>query len=244
MVTADRAVGRRGASATSDDSPPHPLGEEVTLRVSGGAILGDLAVPSGAIGTVLFAHGSGSGRKSARNRQVARALEEAGIATLLLDLLTSEEAAIDEDTRRYRFDIPRLSDRVIAGIDALSAWPGTAGRPVGLYGASTGGAAALIAAAARPTPVRAAVLRGARSDLAGPAVGRVRAPTLFLVGEFDPEIRRLNEDTRSEMPAESELIVVPGATHLFEEPGALEAVALHATAWYRRYLAASSPGRT
>lgn len=214
----------------------HPLGETVTLRVRGGAIQGDLAVPSGSLGTVVFAHGSGSGRTSPRNRAVARELEESGFATLLLDLLTAEEASIDADTRRYRFDIPRLSDRLIAGIDAVSAWPGTAGHPVGVYGASTGGAAALIAASARPALVKAAVLRGARSDLAGPAVGRVHAPTLFLVGEFDPEIRRLNEDTRLEMSAPTELRVVPGATHLFEEPGALEAVAQHTREWFLRYL--------
>ncbi len=201
----------------------------------GGEVQGELVVPSGAIGTVLFAHGSGSGRKSPRNRWVARELEASGITTLLLDLLTPDEAAVDAESHRFRFDIPRLADRLIHAVDAASAWPSTAGRPIGLYGASTGGAAALIAAASRPEWVRALVLRGARSDLAGPAVKRVRAPTLFLVGELDPDIRALNEDTGREMTAPTSIEVVPGATHLFEEPGALEAVGHRTREWFARY---------
>ena len=226
-----RRAGDAPASPPREGSP----GELVTLSVPGGEICGDLVVPSGAIGTVVFAHGSGSGRGSPRNRWVARELEEARIGTLLLDLLTKEEAAIDAETYRYRFDIPRLADRLIHAIDAASTWPSTAGRPIGLYGASTGGAAALIAAASRPHLVHAVVLRGARSDLAGPAVHRVRAPTLFLVGDLDPEIRRLNEDTQEQMTARTELVVIPGATHLFEEPGALEAVGHRTREWFGTY---------
>jgi putative phosphoribosyl transferase len=209
-----------------------PITELVSVVVPGGTILGDLTIPKDSVGTVVFAHGSGSGRSSPRNRSVARDLERSRVATLLIDLLTEEEAQVDAETRRYRFDIPRLSERLISVVDSLSRWRGTSEWPVGLYGASTGGAAALLAAAARPDRVRALVLRGARSDLAGPSVARVRAPTLFLVGALDPEIRTLNEETRAHMAAPTELHVIPRASHLFEEPGALEEVSRQTREWF------------
>lgn len=212
--------------------------EEVTVRASGAEICGDLAVPPGAVGVVVFAHGSGSGRGSPRNREVARVLEEARVGTLLLDLLSAAEAAVDTETYRFRFDIPLLAGRVTAAVDALGDRRDLAPLPLGLYGASTGGAAALIAAAQRPERVRGLVLRGARSDLAEEWVRRVRAPTLFLVGEFDPEVRKWNEATRRQMSASTELYVVRRATHLFEEPGALAEVARQTRDWFVRVFGA------
>jgi putative phosphoribosyl transferase len=212
-----------------------PLRREVTLPVPGGAIQGDLVLPFRARGTVVFAHGSGSGRGSPRNRRVAKELEDAGLGTLLLDLLTREEAEIDAVSGRFRFDIPRLAERLTSAVDALSTRSETAGTPAGLYGASTGGAAALLAAAARPEAVRAVVLRGARSDLAGPGIRRVRAPTLFLVGELDPEVHAMNVASLAEVGGPKQLIVVRGASHLFEEPGALEEVALQTRNWFLKY---------
>ncbi len=213
--------------------------EGVTIRAPGAILRGDLSVPSEAVGIVVFAHGSGSGRKSPRNREVARVLQEARIGTLLLDLLTEEEAVTDADTGRFRFDISRLAERLLAAIDVHGGRGDLAGPPFGLFGASTGGAAALFAAAERPEEIRGMVLRGARSDLAGEAVRRVRAPTLFLVGELDSPVREWNEATRRRMVAPNELYVVPGATHLFEEPGALAEVARHTRDWFARFL----PGR-
>jgi putative phosphoribosyl transferase len=209
--------------------------------VSGGEIQGDLGLPSRARGTVIFAHGSGSGRGSPRNQRVARELEEVGLGTLLLDLLTREEAEIDAVTGRYRFDIPRLAERLTASVDALASRPETAGTAVGIYGASTGGAAALMAAAARPDAVRAVVLRGARSDLAGPAIRRVRAPTLFLVGELDPEVHAMNAASLSDLESTKRLVVIRGAGHLFEEPGALEEVARQTRSWFLKYFPPRSP---
>jgi putative phosphoribosyl transferase len=212
--------------------------EERTIRFESreGEIRGDLVIPPDAIGTVVFAHGSGSDRKSPRNRWVASQLHSSAIATLLLDLLTSAEEKTDRVTREFRFDIPRLAERLVSGIDAVVAQGGSSGRAVGLYGASTGGAAALMAAARRPEAVRAVVLRGARSDLAEEAIAHVRAPTLFLVGGMDPAIRQLNEVSCAQLTGVKQLVVVPGATHLFEETGALEEVADHARRWFLRYL--------
>lgn len=227
---------RPSSAAPPPSGPGGALSKDVSVAVRGGTIRGDLALPPAALGTVVFAHGSGSGRSSPRNRWVASELQKAGIATLLVDLLTPEEEAVDVQTLRYRFDIPRLADRLVEVIDRLARWPETETGPVGLYGASTGGAAALIAAAARPGPVRALVLRGARSDLAGEVVERVRAPTLFLVGERDPEIRALNEASLARLAGAKELSVVRGATHLFEEPGALQEVARRTREWFLRYL--------
>lgn len=199
----------------------------------------DLRVPPNPTGLVVFAHGSGSSRHSARNREVAEALDQRGMATLLLDLLTSEEDAIDQHTREYRFDIQRLGRRVVAAVDWASSQPELAHLDVGCFGASTGAAAALIAAADRPHRVRAVVSRGGRPDLAYDALGRVRAPTLLIVGSRDEAVIELNEQAGRRMSADVQLEIVPGATHLFEEPGALEQVSRVAGDWFAQYLPAS-----
>jgi putative phosphoribosyl transferase len=236
------------APALRDRTVPRgeTLRRELTLPVPNGAIVGDLVLPPRARGVVIFAHGSGSGRGSPRNRRVAKGLEDAGLGTLLLDLLTVEEAELDAVSGRFRFDIPRLAERLTAAVDALATRPETTGRPAGLYGASTGGAAALLAAADRPEAVRAVVLRGARSDLAGPGTRRVRAPTLFLVGELDPEVHAMNLASLAEVGGPKRLVVVRGAGHLFEEPGALEEVAHQTRDWFLKYFPPLPPveGRT
>jgi dienelactone hydrolase len=209
----------------------------VRIPMDGIALEGDLAVPSGARGLVLFAHGSGSGRHSPRNRFVAEQLREVGMGTLLMDLLTPAEEAEDQRTRALRFDIGRLADRVVAAIGWLGQQPSTRGLPIGLFGASTGAAAALIAAAARPDAVEAVVSRGGRPDLAGEALERVRAPSLFLVGGRDEQVLELNRGAMARMRAPVRLEIVPGAGHLFEEPGALAAVAALAGEWLARHLA-------
>ena len=201
---------------------------------------GTLDVPPGARGAVLFAHGSGSSRFSSRNRHVAQVLREAGLATLLLDLLSSAEEQVDLVTRHLRFDIPLLASRLVNAIDWLGTNGSTAALPIGLFGASTGGGAALVAAAARPTRVSAVVSRGGRPDLAGAALPDVQAPTLLLVGERDEVVIDLNEKARAQMTAHVELVIIPRATHLFEEPGALEQVAAHARDWFVRYLTSAS----
>jgi putative phosphoribosyl transferase len=204
---------------------------------------GVLAVPPHARGIVVFAHGSGSGRHSPRNRAVADVLVEAGFGTLLLDLLTVEEEAEDLRTARLRFDIRLLADRVIGAIDWLDADaivgdlpPRLRELPVGTFGASTGAAAALIAAAERPHRVRAVVSRGGRPDLAGDALPRVTAPTLLIVGSRDIDVLRLNRQAQARLGGESRLEIVPGASHLFEEPGALERVAALARDWFEQHL--------
>lgn len=210
---------------------------DVAIAAEGGAeIKGTLRVPDAARGLVIFAHGSGSGRHSPRNRFVAEVLEEGGIATLLIDLLTESEELIDRRTAELRFDIPLLARRLLAATEAAAGWDEIAGRPVGYFGASTGAAAALVAAAQRPEPIAAIVSRGGRPDLAGEALAAVRAPTLLIVGGADPVVLRLNEEAMRRMRAPVQLKIVPGATHLFEEPGALEEVALSARDWFRRYL--------
>jgi putative phosphoribosyl transferase len=197
---------------------------------------GDLVVPDAAVGIVLFAHGSGSGRLSPRNRLVAETLNESRIGTLLIDLLTPEEERIDRVTGELRFDIGLLAERVTGGVDWLrDAYPGLA---IGLFGASTGAAAALVTAAERLQDVVAVVSRGGRPDLAGSALSKVRAPTLLIVGGNDPVVLELNEQARERFTSMSELVVIPGATHLFEEPGALEEVARLAARWFRRAFAA------
>jgi len=205
---------------------------------TGRAILeGTIGVPAGATGVILFAHGSGSGRHSPRNRFVAERLREAGLATLLLDLLTPDEEAIDVRTAQYRFDIGQLAGRLVAAVDWLRTNPPTAALPVGTFGASTGAAAALIAAAERPDAVRAVVSRGGRPDLAGPALGRVTVPTLFIVGGNDAPVIGMNHTALAQLgTAERELVTVPGAGHLFEEPGTLEEVARLAADWFTRHL--------
>jgi putative phosphoribosyl transferase len=212
-----------------------PAPAPVRIPSGGARVDGDLAVPEGARGLVVFAHGSGSSRHSGRNRHVAGMLREGGLGTLLMDLLTPDEEAVDVVTREHRFDIPLLGRRLVDALDWIPSSP-AAGLPVGLFGASTGAAAALVAAAARPRAVAAVVSRGGRPDLAGAALPQVTAPTLLIVGSEDREVLALNRSALARLGAHGELTVVPGATHLFEEPGALDAVAGLARDWFLRHL--------
>lgn len=210
---------------------------EVRIPVRDGRLTGDRAVPPGATGIVAFAHGSGSSRHSRRNQQVAASLHDDGLGTLLLDLLTPEEDVIDQRTRQHRFDIPLLATRMAAVIDWLRAEPATRELRIGLFGASTGAAAALVAAAVRPDDVDAVVSRGGRPDLADEHLPRVQAPTLLIVGGADTYVLQLNQDAMAAMTAaDVTLEVVPRATHLFEEPGALELVAELAGEHFTRWL--------
>jgi len=213
-----------------------------TVQIPAGAdrLQADLRMPSGAHGLVIVAHGSGSSRFSARNRQVADFLGERGFATLLLDLLTREEEAMDVRTAEYRFDIPRLGRRVTAAVDWAATSPDVGPLPIGCFGASTGAAAALIAAADRPDGIAAVVSRGGRPDLAGAALRRVKAPTLLIVGGRDEPVLELNRQAMQQMHAPVTLEIVPGATHLFEEPGALERVCELAAGWFARHLVRSA----
>jgi dienelactone hydrolase len=205
---------------------------EVRIDAGGAIVIGDLVIPRGASGIVLFAHGSGSSRKSSRNRAVARALQEAGLSTLLLDLLTSVEEVREEAGAMLRFDVQRLAKRLVFAIDWLGREPDTRGLPVGLFGASTGAAAAVIAAADRPSSVRAVVSRGGRPDLARGSLDLLRCPTRLIVGGDDEVVLKLNRDALQRLSCEKDLVVIPGATHLFEEHGALEEVARLATQWF------------
>jgi len=209
------------------------------VSVAAGAVTldGTLGLPPDARGVVLFAHGSGSGRHSPRNRHVARVLHEAGLATLLLDLLTLEEEAVDVRTRELRFDIGLLAGRLVGATDWLGRQPATQHLRVGYFGASTGAGAALVAAAERPEAVGAVVSRGGRPDLAGAALARVGAPTLLIVGGNDVPVIGLNEEALAQLHGATRLEIVPGATHLFEEPGALDVVARLACDWFAHYLA-------
>jgi putative phosphoribosyl transferase len=215
---------------------------EMPVQIRSGAAIfeGDLVIPQRALGLVVFAHGSGSSRFSRRNRSVATALENGGYATLLLDLLTRREEAIDLRTREYRFDIDRLGNRVIAAIDWVSRESGICRLPIACFGASTGAAAALIAAAERPDVVSAVISRGGRPDLANDALPRVEAPTLLIVGGADKEVIEFNRQAMRRMPAPVSLEIVAGATHLFEEPGTLEEVSRLALEWCRRHLHSGS----
>ena len=208
----------------------------VQIRAGAALIDGDLTIPHRASGLVVFAHGSGSGRFSRRNRAVAQTLEDGGLATLLMDLLTREEEAIDLQTREYRFDIDRLSRRVVAAIDWAASEAAISDLPIACFGASTGAAAALIAAADRPSVVRAVISRGGRPDLAGDVLPRVQAPTLLIVGGADDVVIELNRAAMQRMRAHVQLEIIPGATHLFEEPGTLEQVSRLAAVWCHRYL--------
>jgi dienelactone hydrolase len=212
--------------------------DERLVRVPVGSITldGNLTLPEGARGVVLFAHGSGSSRHSPRNRHVARMLNEAELATLLIDLLTSEEERIDLRTAHLRFDIGLLAERLVAVTDWLAQYPGTRHIRIGYFGASTGAAAALVAAAERPQLVGAVVSRGGRPDLAGSALARVEAPTLLIVGGNDFEVIELNRAALAQLRCEKQLVIVPGATHLFEEPGTLDEVARLAREWFEHYL--------
>jgi putative phosphoribosyl transferase len=208
-----------------------PISSSVTLE-------GNLSIPERPRGVVLFVHGSGSSRFSPRNQYVARVLQEAGFATLLIDLLTSQEEEQDRSTGHLRFNIDLLSERVVQVTNWLTAQPGIRDLKIGYFGASTGAAAALVAAASLPLAVRAVVSRGGRPDLARSFLPRVKAPTLLIVGSRDTQVIQLNQMALSLLQGEKRLVLVEGATHLFEEPGALEQVARLAREWFERYLPA------
>jgi len=214
---------------------------EILVDSAGTPLPAFLTLPREAKGLVIFVHGSGSSRFSSRNRFVAEVLSEAGLATLLFDLLTEEEGRVDAITAELRFDIPLLIGRTIGTLDWVVSQPALDALSIGLFGASTGAAAALGAAAERPDSVAAVVSRGGRPDLAIPVLPRVKAPTLFIVGERDSTVLELNREAAAAMQAPWELAIVPGATHLFEEPGTLEQAAALARDWFLRYLA---PGAT
>ena len=202
---------------------------EIRFEVAGASLAGTLTLPAAARGLVVFAHGSGSGRFSPRNRRVADVLHSAGIGTLLTDLLTADEEHIDLRTRELRFDIGLLAERVVGALDWVAAERAV---PLGAFGASTGAAAALVSAAERPEVVRAVVSRGGRPDLAGEALARVRAPTLLIVGSRDEVVLDLNRRAMERLETETRLEVVEGASHLFEEPGTLDRVAELARDWF------------
>lgn len=232
IATLDHARAELAAAA------PSPLEEPVALRAGGAILEGNLAVPDGAAGLVIFAHGGGSSRHSPRNRFVASALRRAGLGTLLLDLLTEDEEAEDALRGELRFDVSFLAARLSSTIDWTAQDPRTRRLHLGLFGASTGAAAALAAAAVRAETIAAVVSRGGRPDLAGALLlRRVYAPTLLVVGGEDPDVLELNRRALPLLRGEKELIVVPGASHLFEEPGALDEVAMVAARWFVRYLA-------
>jgi dienelactone hydrolase len=211
---------------------------EQPVQFSAGAVTldGALSIPEGATSLVLFAHGSGSSRHSPRNRYVAEALREGGLATLLMDLLTAAEDREDARTARLRFDINLLAGRVIAATGWLTQNPETAHLHIGYFGASTGAAAALVAAAECPDDVGAVVSRGGRPDLAIPVLSRVKAPTLLIVGSLDVPVIGMNREALAHLDVEKRLAIVPGATHLFEEPGTLEQVAHLARTWFQTHL--------
>jgi putative phosphoribosyl transferase len=215
----------------------------VQIPISRVSLHGDLAISNSAIGIVLFAHGSGSGRHSPRNRYVAQVLQEAGLATLLMDLLTFEEEAFDSQTAALRFDIELLARRLIEATRWLVVQSETSQLPIGYFGASTGAAAALVAAGELPELVEAVVSRGGRPDLATEALRQVVAPTLLIVGSRDTVVLELNRKALAELPGEKKLEIVPDATHLFEEPGALEAVARLARNWFVFHLGRANDRR-
>lgn len=212
------------------------MDQQITVLPGGPGLDADLHLPAGARGIVVFAHGSGSSRRSPRNILVAKELQQAGLGTLLFDLLTSQEERRDAVDASLRFDIGFLTDRLTAVVDEVVARPQLAGLPVGLFGASTGAAAALGTAAARPGVVLSVVSRGGRPDLAASALSGVRAPTLLLVGSLDTKVIAFNEQAAAQLPAEHQLSIIPGATHLFSEPGTLEEAARQAAAWFSRTL--------
>jgi putative phosphoribosyl transferase len=210
--------------------------DEVQIQAGREDLFGNLNIPEGATGLVVFAHGSGSSRHSPRNQFVARTLNNAGLATLLFDLLTQEEEAIDLRTREHRFNIDLLAERLVYATRWARQQKETRDLRIGYFGSSTGGAAALVAAAEVPQNAGAVVSRGGRPDLAGEALPKVQAPTLLIVGGNDDIVIELNEQARDRMRCEVKLEIVPGATHLFEEPGALEQVAQLASDWFVRHL--------
>ena len=222
-------------ASSSDHAPSHRL---VHIPINGESLEGDLTIPAGATAIVVFAHGSGSSRHSPRNRQVAGELQRSGLATLLFDLLTLREEQIDLRTRHLRFDIPLLATRLVTATDWLLEQPDTRNLSVGYFGSSTGAAAALVAAAERPQAAGAVVSRGGRPDLAGASLGRVEAPTLMIVGGNDVPVIGMNQDAMAQMNCPVTIEIVPGATHLFEEPGKLEEITLLARDWFHEHLAA------
>src|SRR6266850_5486890 len=223
---------------TKMDGSTQSQGEASAVSVRAGPVMleGNLSMPKDARGIVLFAHGSGSSRHSPRNRYVAQLLNEGKLATLLVDLLTPDEEAVDLQTLQIRFDIELLAERLVGVTDWLTEHPDTQHLRIGYFGASTGAAAALVAAAERPKVVGAVVSRGGRPDLAGPALARVQAPTLLIVGGNDFEVIDLNRAAFAQLRCEKQLVIVPGATHLFEEPGTLDEVARLAREWFERHL--------
>ena len=208
----------------------------VHIDADGATLEGNLLVPRDAYGLVMFAHGSGSSRFSSRNRYVAEVLREGGLATLLLDLLTRDEELVDTRTAHIHFDMDLLAERLIGTLRWLGGQPGVSQLPVGLFGASTGGGAALVVAAREPQRVRAVVSRGGRPDLAGPALPNVEAPTLLIVGGEDRQVIELNRLAYEQMRCERRLEIVPGASHLFEEAGKLDAVSRLARDWFEEHL--------
>jgi len=208
----------------------------VRIEADGVLLEGNLLIPERATGVVLFAHGSGSSRFSSRNRYVAEQLRAAGVGTLLIDLLTQDEEQIDLRTAHLRFDIGLLAGRLAGAIEWLEHEPQTQRLKVGLFGASTGGGAALVAAARRPDRIAAVVSRGGRPDLAGPALPKVKAPTLLIVGGDDTPVIGMNREAYDQMKCVRRMEIVPGASHLFEEPGTLEQVARLASNWFTEYL--------
>ena len=211
--------------------------DERQVQVSGAVTLeGTLGITKNPRGVVIFAHGSGSSRHSPRNRYVAKILRNSGLVTLLIDLLTVDEEAVDIHTMQLRFDIQLLAKRLVEATDWIEQNPDTQKLPIGYFGASTGAAAALVAAAERSNAIRSVVSRGGRPDLAGPSLQRVKSPTLLIVGGDDLPVIDINRDALKQLHCEKKLVIVPGATHLFEEPGKLEEVARLAADWFARYL--------
>jgi dienelactone hydrolase len=213
-----------------------PVEQSVRIPIEGAALHGDLHVPAGARGLIIFAHGSGSGRRSPRNRYVARVLQGHGFGTLLLDLLTTHEEQTESPAGELRFNIGLLAERLLHATAWARESQYTSILPIGYFGASTGSAAALVAAARQPENIRAIVSRGGRPDLAGPYLTFVKAPTLLIVGGDDPTVIRLNEEAMLHMAGETKLEIIPGATHLFEDPGTLEKVAELATNWFVQHM--------
>ena len=213
--------------------------EEGLVYVNAGRVTleGNLLIPDGARGLVMFAHGSGSSRFSSRNRYVADVLRQSGVGTLLIDLLTRDEESVDLRTAHLRFDIGLLADRLVGASEWLAKQPETMSLKLGLFGASTGGGAALVAAARVPERIHAVVSRGGRPDLAGPALPAVQAPTLLIVGGDDGPVIGMNQEAYDQMSCERQMVIVPHASHLFEEPGTLEEVARLAAEWFTRHLA-------
>jgi dienelactone hydrolase len=217
------------------------LENEVQIPVRGATLEGHLTVPENPLGFILFAHGSGSSRHSPRNRFVARVLNTAGLGTLLFDLLTTDEEDVDEATGEHRFNIALLAERLGLATDWIAQDPVVRDLGIGYFGSSTGGGAALVAAAQRPGRINSIVSRGGRPDLAGPNLSEVRAPTLFIVGRRDDVVIHLNREAMAQMHCEVKLELVESATHLFQEPGTLEKVAALASEWFVHHTSSSSP---